>query len=113
MRSLHSTARRRLNSEIGQAASEFLEFFFQKIGSALLDGGCPCLASGHRWTDAVDAVFLCPEFLEINSRKSGWQASHTQSGKVSYRQARPRAINDKGQASFIPSFSEIKESAGA
>jgi hypothetical protein len=41
--------------------------------------------------------FQRTEFLEENSRKSGWPAAHKQSGKVGYGTARPRAINDKGQ----------------
>jgi hypothetical protein len=84
MPSLNSTARRRLNSQIGQPSPEFLELFSRKSGSGLLDAwGLPVLPL----PDTVGQIqlrlhFHRSEFLERNSRKSGWQASHKQGGKA-------------------------------
>jgi hypothetical protein len=84
------------NSQIGQAAPEFLELFSRKAGSGLLDArGAARLAllPGTVGQRVVEAVFSF--WKNIPENRAG--KIHTGKAARSARQARPRAINDKGQ----------------
>jgi hypothetical protein len=60
MPSFNSTARRSLNSQIGQPSPEFLELFSRKSGSGLLDaGGCPPRLASPAPAARIIDVCLC------------------------------------------------------